>query len=101
MPEMPPVSIPKKEEKPQRFNPIPQMPEPEIVPEEEIELPEEEITQEDIQDIEQQSSLEQRQIESLLDTKLQTDVQKKFGELFFTTKKIYELKQSEESFDIL
>jgi len=36
---------------------------------------------------------------------LQTDVQKKFGELFFTTKKVYELKEklniSEESFDIL
>jgi hypothetical protein len=41
-----------------------------------------------------------------LDTKLQTDVQKKFGDLYFTTKKIYELKEKvgaggEETFDIL
>lgn len=63
------------------------------------------ITDEEMQDIQQQSSIEQIKVEDLLDTKLQTDVQKKFGELFFTTKKIYELKDkiwnSEETFDIL
>ncbi len=41
----------------------------------------------------------------MLDTKLQTDIQKKFGELFFTTKRIYELKDklwiTEETFDVL
>lgn len=46
-----------------------------------------------------------KEIEVPLDQKLQTDVQKKFGELFSTTKKIYELKErvgiTEESFDIL
>ena len=45
------------------------------------------------------------EIEVPFDQKLQTDVQKKFGELFSTTKKIYELKEkvgvTEESFDIL
>ena len=52
------------------------------------------VAAEEIHDIENQSSLEQSQVEWLLDTKLQTDVQKKFGELFFTTKKIYELKDT-------
>lgn len=61
----------------------------------------EKISQQEIQDIEKRSTLEQSQIENLLDTKLQTDVQKKFGELFFTTKKIYELNHVEEWFDIL
>lgn len=61
---------------------------------------------EDIHDIQHESSLEQTKVEGLLDTKLQTDVQKKFGDLFFTAKKIYELKEKlwiwgEESFDIL
>lgn len=46
-----------------------------------------------------------KEIEVPLDQKLQTDVQKKFGELFVTTKKIYELKEKvgipQESFDIL
>lgn len=61
----------------------------------------ENISQQEIHNIEQQSSLQQSQIEGTLDTKLQSDIQKKFGELFFTTKKIYELKHVEESFDIL
>jgi len=64
------------------------------------------ITTKDIQDIEEQSSLEQSHVTWLLDTKLQTDVQKKFGELFFTSKKIYETKEKlwtggEDTFDIL
>ncbi len=63
------------------------------------------IAEQEIQDIQQQSSWEHAQIENLLDTKLQTDVQKKFGELFFTVKKIYESKDvlwtHEESFNIL
>lgn len=50
------------------------------------------ISEEELQTVEQQSSLEQLQVADTLDTKLQSDVQKKFGELFFTTKKIYELK---------
>lgn len=66
----------------------------------------ESIAQKEIQEIEQKSSIEQAQVTWLLDTKLQTDVQKKFGELFFTTKKIYETKEKlwtggEETFDIL
>lgn len=63
------------------------------------------ITEEEIQQINQQAWVEAVQVNTLLDTKLQTDVQKKFGELFFTTKRIYELKQklwiTEETFDIL
>ena len=63
------------------------------------------LAQEEMEEIQQQSSLEQSQIENLLDTHLQTDVQKKFGELFSMTKKIYETKQklwnTEETFDIL
>ena len=52
----------------------------------------EEISQEDMQTIQHQASLEQTQMSDLLDTKLHTDIQKKFGELFFTTKRIRELK---------
>ncbi len=52
-----------------------------------------------------QLPIEEPEEEISLATKLQTDVQKKFGELFFTTKKIYELKNktgiTEETFDIL
>ncbi len=58
---------------------------------EEGQLPEE-INQEDMQTIQHQASLEQTQMSDLLDTKLHTDIQKKFGELFFTTKRIRELK---------
>ncbi|EKD25182.1 MAG: hypothetical protein ACD_80C00109G0002 [uncultured bacterium (gcode 4)] len=53
----------------------------------------------------QQLAPVQATVEVPLDKKLQTDVQKKFGELYFTTKKIYELKDklgtTEETFDIL
>lgn len=63
------------------------------------------IAEEEIQQINQQAWVEAVQVNTLLDTKLQTDVQKKFGELFFTTKRIYELKEklwiTEETFDIL
>lgn len=52
-----------------------------------------------------QSVPEPEQVAVSWENLLQTDVQKKFGELFFTTKKVYELKEklniSEESFDIL
>lgn len=66
----------------------------------------EQVAAEEIQDINKQSSLEQAKVENLLDTKLQTDVQKKFGELYFNVKKVYELKEKlwiggEETFDIL
>lgn len=69
--------------------------------EEAVEGDDEEMTEEETQNIEHDASVEESQIENLLDTKLQTDVQKKFGELFFTTKKIYELKNIEDSFDII
>lgn len=77
--------------------------EPEIAPEEihEDNIPSSaEISQdvplsdEELQNLQQQSSIQQIQVTDTLDTKLQSDVQKKFGELFFTTKKIYELKKS-------
>jgi len=66
----------------------------------------EDVAKKEIQEIEQESSTQQSQVGELLDTKLQTDVQKKFGELFFTTKNIYLLKEKigtggEETFDIL
>ena len=64
------------------------------------------IAEEEVKNIEHEAWIEQTKVEGLLDTKLQTDVQKKFGELFFTVKKIYELKDKlwisdEETFDIL
>lgn len=63
------------------------------------------IVEEEMQTIQQQAGLETAKVETLLDTKLQTDIQKKFGELFFMTKRIYELKDklwiSEETFDVL
>jgi hypothetical protein len=96
-------------EKKYQFDPIPEEvhQEPEHVAP--VSIPQapvvEDIAEQEIQDIEQQSSLEYAQIENLLDTKLQTDVQKKFGELFFTVKKIYEAKGTlwthEENFNIL
>lgn len=63
------------------------------------------IAEQEIATINQQAWVEQAQVNTLLDTQLQTDVQKKFGELFFTTKRIYDLKDkvgiSEETFDVL
>ncbi len=64
------------------------------------------VAEEEEQEIEEEAELEQAQVESLLDTKLQTDVQKKFGELYFSSKKIYELREkigmdTEDIFDIL
>ncbi len=65
----------------------------------------EKVAEQEVQDIWQQAGVEQETVDSLLDTKLQTDVQKKFGELFFTTTRIYTLKEKlgnqEEVFDIL
>ena len=90
-------------EKKYQFNKIPEVQKP--APVKQVYIPEEHViedfAEEEAQNIMHQSSLEQTQVEDLLDTKLQTDVQKKFGELFFTTKKIYELKNIEDSFDIL
>ncbi len=63
------------------------------------------VAEEEIENIEHESALEQTKVEGLLDTKLQTDVQKKFGELYFTTKKIYELKEKlwieDDTFDVI
>ncbi len=63
------------------------------------------VADKEIENIAREASIEQTKVWDLLDTKLQTDVQKKFGELYFTTKKIYELKDKlgfpDESFDIL
>jgi len=74
-------------------------------PDMEISVPLEPIAAEEIQNINQQSWVESVQVETLLDTKLQTDMQKKFWELFFTTKRIYELKKrlwiTQETFDII
>jgi len=88
-------------EKKYQFNPIPEAEKPALVPAPAPVAPVKDIAKEEIQEIEQDSSMEQTKVEDLLDTKLQTDVQKKFGELFFTTKKIYELRNIEDSFDIL
>lgn len=56
-------------------------------------------------EIQKEVPLKEVPVEDVLDTKFQTDVQKKFGELFSTTKKIYQLKDklwiTEETFDIL
>ncbi len=74
---------------------------PAIVPDGVIEN----IVNKEMQDIQHESSLEETKVEWLLDTKLQTDIQKKFGEIFFTSKKIYENKtklwDTGEYFDIL
>ncbi|MEI7918756.1 MAG: hypothetical protein WCH65_00650 [bacterium] len=55
--------------------------------------------------VEQQPEPTPEPVEVSWENTLQTDIQKKFSELFFTTKKIYELKEklniSTESFDIL
>lgn len=63
------------------------------------------VAEREAQAIHQQAGIEQEKVWTLLDTKLQTDVQKKFGELFFTTKRIHAIKeklwQKEEDFDIL
>ncbi len=96
-------------EKKYQFTPIPEEEIPAPIPSSNYTLPEEKIedtaAQQELQNIQQQSWIEHVQVETLLDTKLQTDVQKKFGELFFTTKKIYELKNTlwttDEVFDIL
>ena len=65
----------------------------------------EKVVEREVQEIKQQAGIEQEKVWTLLDTKLQTDVQKKFGELFFTTKRIHAIKEKlwkkEESFDIL
>lgn len=63
------------------------------------------VVEREVQEINQQARVEQEKVWTLLDTKLQTDVQKKFGELFFTTKRIYAIKeklwQKEDTFDVL
>jgi len=63
------------------------------------------VTKQEVQPIKQSLPSEKQEIEVPSDTRSQTDVQKKFSELFSTTKKIYELKDTtgitEETFDIL
>lgn len=95
-------------EKKYQFEPIPEI-EEDVVPQQETSQPEQilvqDIAKKEVDDIVQTTGVEEAKIDSLLDTKLQTDVQKKFGELFFTTKRIYELKSKlgidEESFDVI
>lgn len=83
--------------------PVEQVITQEEVVEEEV-VPEE-VIEEEIPEVETQSEPELDQIENVPATNLQTDVQKKFGELFSTTKKIYEIKETlwttDETFDIL
>ena len=88
---------------------INQIPAPQVqqVPVQKINIPEEVapmVTQSEPEE-RVQSPIQEPEEKISLATKLQTDVQKKFGELFFTTKKIYELKNktgiTEETFDIL
>lgn len=63
------------------------------------------IAEQEEEAIQQEVGLEETKVESLLDTKLQTDMQKKFGELFFVVKRIYDLKSrlgsNDEMFDII
>ena len=63
------------------------------------------VAEREEQEVNQQAGIEQEKVWTLLDTKLQTDVQKKFGELFFTTKRIHAIKeklwQKEDTFDVL
>lgn len=103
-----PVQVPPVRQEPQVSQQAPTVPVPPVqmpVPPVAQPVPEasvvQDIAQKEIQEIQQQASLEQVKVENLLDTKLQTDIQKKFGELFFTTKKIYELRNIEDSFDIV
>gem|GEM_PF-5670109 len=55
--------------------------------------------------VQQPVSSEEQSVDIASDNVFQTDVQKKFGELYVTTKKIYEFKEklgiSEDTFDIL
>ncbi len=101
-----PEEIPEQKSEPipeQKSDPIPEpIPEPVAIPEENIP---EDIVEEEVQDIPQQSDANEVQEEHIPEPKLQTDIQKKFGELFSTTKRIYGLKDrlwlTEETFDIL
>ncbi len=103
----PTVTIPKEEIKKPVIQAAPSAP---IVPPVQAKpLPEEAIpptvVEEKIPVIEKVIPAKELPVENILETKLQTDVQKKFGELFFITKKIYQLKDklwiTEETFDIL
>ena len=70
-----------------------------------VNIPEEKIPAvvEEAESIQQEPAWEEIEVSQAI--KFETDVQKKFGELFFTTKKIYELKDkiwlTEDTFDIL
>jgi len=63
------------------------------------------VAQTEGETIQQEVGVESAKVDSLLDTKLQTDVQKKYGELYFTTKRIYQLKNrlgvADDIFDII
>jgi hypothetical protein len=81
-------------EKKYQYEPIPE-PESSVSPQvvsQPVSSKIEEIAEKEVENIVQDAGVEEAKIDSLVDTKLQTDVQKKFGELFFTTKRIYELK---------
>lgn len=88
-------------EKKYQFDPIPEeIPTPVVAPApveqavvQEETIPEA-VVEEEIPEVEMESGPELDQIEDISATKFQTDVQKKFGELFFTTKKIYEIKDT-------
>lgn len=80
------------------------------VSKQEIPIPQEAIEEVAIDEVEPEEVEENtpvEEIETLIieESKFQTDVQKKFGELFSTTKKIYELKNkiwiTDDTFDIL
>ncbi len=101
-------------EKKYQFNPITEAPAPVQVPVQQVQQVQapvspwvelQVVADKELAQINREASLEEIKVGGLLDTKLQTDVQKKFGELFFTTKKIYELKDKlwfpDESFDII
>ncbi len=109
------VIFPVEEKNDEEFWPVEEVPEVEkISPIEEIPEVEQtveftdtidKVAEREIQNIDQQAAIEQEKVWTLLDTQLQTDVQKKFGELFFTIKRIHAIKNKlwndEESFDIL
>lgn len=107
-PQVTPVATPQPvpaQKIPSQAAPVKAKPQFTPIPEIEDEILEEEITPEEIEEIDHEAGLEETKVESLLDTKTQTDVQKKFEELFFTTKKISALKNkasdAEKTFDIL
>lgn len=105
----PTVAIPKEEIKkpviapPISSNPIVSPVQKQTFHEEEKNI--QSVPEEDISIIEDIIPSKELPIENIRETKLKTDVQKKFGELFSTTKKIYQRKDklwiTDDTFDIL